>query len=174
MYCQVIASAAKEVLSIENNVLRDCRAMDCLLECGIDYVPCSGMYEGVQESSFFINVQDTIQFDILKAVFFGRFDQESILVIIGGEGSLLFKDGTTECLGEFKEVCKTEAERNGAYTYMDRRYFVCKALTTMPEWGTCSEETKQAESEMAHPKDHPCSECWKCNPDLGLLADVEI
>jgi len=156
MYCQIIASASKEHLSIENNIRQDCKAMDRLFAIGVDYAPCSGMYDDMLESSFLINVETKEQFDMLKALFFGVFDQDSILVLKGFESELLFKNGNTESLGTFTEVCKSEAERNGAYTYLDRKYFICKELTQAPAWGSCSEETKQAESEMLHSKDHPC------------------
>jgi hypothetical protein len=168
MYCQIIASASREELSIENNLLHDSKCMDRLNAIGVDYVPCMGVYEGVLESSFLINVYDKVIFDMLKAVFFGVFNQESILVLRDLQAELLFKSGGYISLGTFIEVTKSEAERNDAYTYLDRKYFICKELTVAPDWGSCSEETKQAESEMLHDKDKE----WFVTE--GQLCEVEI
>jgi len=152
----MIASAQQEVLNNHNNIIQDAKAMDRLFELGVDYIPCSGMYEGTVEFSFFINVQTKEMYDILKAMFFELFNQECILVLKERKAELVYKTGEIESMGTFTAVCQHEAERNGAYTHMDKKYYVCKQVVNAPEWGSCSESTKQAESEMLHSKDHPC------------------
>ena len=168
MYCQMIASAQQEVLSMHNNLMQDSKAMDRLLELGVDYIPCTGMYEGTVEDSFFINVQTKEMYDILKAMFFELFNQECILVLKERKTELVYKTGEIEGMGTFTAVCRHEAERNGAYTHMNGRYYVCKQIVNAPAWGSCSEETKQAESEMLHDKDKE----WFVTD--GELCEVEV
>jgi hypothetical protein len=171
MFCQIVASADREELSIVNNLYRALSVVDRLNRLGVHFVCCEGHYGGNVENSFLIDVETLVMFDVLKAVFLGTYNQDCILVLRGVVASLYYKNGHTAALGTWHEVCRTRAERdNGAYTLIRGKYFICDETTEAPVWGECSDITKEAESEALHDKDAP----WKCKEEHQLLADVEI
>lgn len=88
---------------------------------------CTGSYKDEQEISFLTlpntpDIAEQITFFV-----FNEFGQESVLrQDANGQVYLEFYDGSTELLGEFKEVSKAEAKKHDAWTLVEEseQYFI--------------------------------------------------
>lgn len=105
---------------------------------------------------------------IKEFAFSAIFKQECILVIDDTDAAcLVFPSGDVEQLGQFKEVAAEIAKRTGCYTLINGRYF--QAAPDAPEWGGCSQATKDAEPEALHDADKP-----QYNTDSQYKAETEV
>lgn len=120
----IIISAEHSSQTIQGNKLRTQTLSDCIDDIGLISNLATGVYKGVEETSFVVLIKDQVEIDALKDFAFKTFDQESILYQdANSEAYLFFKDGTTKQLGRMQLVDKTVALQKDNYTLMNGNYY---------------------------------------------------
>lgn len=118
----IIASAELSTLSTKNNNRRTNMLYRALINLGIKFKACNGVYKGVSEDSVAFCIKDLSLLPKIKRLFLKEFNQESILLIKGNDGELLFQNGELSPIGTLKEV--KSQPKTDAYTQMGNRYFI--------------------------------------------------
>jgi hypothetical protein len=139
----IIASASKAENDLLTNYVNHKTAIQTLANFGLKAKEAVGSYEGKQELSLVIDLEDNIntwgvqktsKMSQIKCLFFGTFKQDAILLINGTAASLVFADDDSEELGKFKTVPEAEAKENGSFTFLQGEYWIAKK-ENLPVWG---------------------------------------
>lgn len=121
----VILSAETKTESTESNNRRTNNLEACLGDLNLAARRATGVYNGTQETSFVVLINDQTDIDTLKDFAFKSFGQESILHVDSNqEAVLIFNDGKTEGLGRLEQVSKEIATGRDNYTIMGDSYYV--------------------------------------------------
>lgn len=124
----VILSAERSELSFESNRQRSINLASCIEELGLRFREATGVYKGVEETSFVVIVRDNTEVDVLKDFAFKNFGQESILHQDSNqEAHLIYNDGKVERLGRLEQVSEEEALKQDSFTIMGNKFY-----TTVP------------------------------------------
>lgn len=84
---------------------------------GIAFKPVEGIYQGVSEDSFLVQLEHENELVKVLALAW-TYDQESVLIADDYRfASLVFPDGSSKALGKLRVVQKDELSRTGDYTY---------------------------------------------------------
>lgn len=122
----VILSAELKSATFSGNRQRTENLKKCLEETGMVFAEARGYYEGTEEASFVVEINNQAEFEMVRDFGLKSFDQECVLYQKGGESFLVFNDEGMESMqyvGVLSQVNPKETDRLDNFTIVNNRVF---------------------------------------------------
>lgn len=117
----IILSAELSKFTPFDNFNRTIKLKNMLNDLDLPFTFCEGNYNGIRERGFMVIVKDETELEVIRDLGLMTFEQESVLFRdFKGNAKLLYRDGTSQELGKFKQ-----GESNEASTVVNGVSWVC-------------------------------------------------